>query len=316
MDEQLASSAGPARSLSQEHLADHPSYSRRDMDPLIGIDTSRHNWPQGVPFGLLGRLNRMGVRFLIARASLGTIPDPAFAPSRHRAAGRGWQPGGYHFLYPGVDPAAQAEAYLRQLDASGGPRLLCELDVEYSRDVGRPRLRDVDLWVERFRKEYPAQPLGVYSSRGIWASYGNPDITDLGFDYAWNALWPRGVDTPADLPERPPVAFGGEGRAELWQWGSLEVKSPTSDRILKLDGNAFYGSLAQLQALARPERPPLEERPAYRMAYNDAVGAVLQALAGLQLPGGTPAQRRGQEAALEAATSAVSELVLTTGGAG
>lgn len=283
------------------------------MEPIIGIDISRYQWPQGVPYGIQGRLHRMGVRFLIARASIGTTTDPSFEPNRKRADGRGWVPGGYHFLYPAVDGADQAETFLRQLDDTGGPRLLAELDVERNRGE-RPRLREVERWVERFRREYPRQPLGLYSSRSIWASYGNPDITDLGFDYAWNALWPRGVDTPADLPERPPVAFGGEGRAELWQWGSLEVKSPTSDRVIRLDGNAFYGSQAQLQALTRPDRPPITDRPAYRMAYNDTIGAALQALAALQLPGGTPAQRRGQDAALEAATQAVSELVLSAGG--
>lgn len=285
------------------------------MDPLIGIDISIYQWPQGVPFGIQGRLHRMGVRFLIGRATIGTTPDKSFPPNRARAAARGWVPGGYHFLYPGVDPERQAEAYLRVLDQTGGPRLLCELDVETNRGE-RPRLRDVDQWVERFRKEHPKQPLGLYTSRSIWGSYGNPDITSLGFDYLWQALWPRGVKTPADLPERPPTGFGGERRTPLWQWGSLEVKSPTSDRTIRLDGNAWYGSMAELEALTRPERPPLVERPAYRMAYNDTIGAALTALAGLALPGGTPAQRAGQEAALEAATDAVSELVLSTGGNG
>ena len=283
------------------------------MDPLIGIDISRYQWPQGVPYGIQGRLHRLGVRFLIARTSIGTTPDPSFEPNRKRAEGRAWVPGGYHFLYPGVDPERQAETYLRLLEQTGGPRLLCELDVETNRGE-RPRLRDVDRWVERFRRELPRQPLGLYTSRSVWGSYGNPDITDLGLDYIWQALWPRGVNTPADLPERPPTGFGGERRTPLWQWGSLEVKSPTSDRVLHLDGNAFYGSLDELRALTRPERPPLEERPAYRMAYNDTIGAALQALAALPLPGGTPAQRAGQEAALETASSAVSELVLSTGG--
>ena len=285
------------------------------MEPIIGIDISIYQWPQGVPFGILGRLHRMGVRFLIGRATIGTTPDKSFPPNRKRADARGWVPGGYHFLYPGVNAVAQAEAYLRVLDQTGGPRLLCELDVETNRGE-RPTIRQVDSWVERFRKEHPRQPLGLYTSRSIWGSYGNPDITDLGFDYIWQALWPRGVNTPADLPERPPAGFGGERRTPLWQWGSLEVKSPTSDRVIRLDGNAWYGSLAELEALTRPERPPLVERPAYRMAYNDTIGAALQALAGLALPGGTPAQRAGQEAALEAAKDAVSELVLTTGGAG
>lgn len=279
------------------------------MDPIIGIDLSRYNWSGGVPFDMLPRLQAKGVRFLIARATIGTTRDKSFRPNRNRGTFRSWVPGAYHFLYPGVDAADQAKAFCDYVtDTGGGQGLIMALDVEYNRGE-RPRLRDVRAWVDQYRERFPKHPLGVYSNRSTWGALGNPDVEDLGFDYAWHAYWPDGTDTPADLPDRPPVSFGGEGRSPLWQWGTLEVRTG-SGRMARLDGNAWYGTMQQLEDLANRERVPYPERPAYRKAYNDTVAAATKAVQALVLPDGTPAQVAGHTAAQDAATEAVSDLRL------
>lgn len=284
------------------------------MDPVLGIDLSEHNWRGGVPFGMLPKLNAKGVRFLIGRASIGTRVDPSFEPNRHRGTFRSWVPGGYHYLVDSIDPKDQAETFIGECRRTGGMEgLITVLDVEDDNRppiLNHPSLKAVRSWAREFKDAHPHHQLGVYSNQATWFRLGNPDVTDLGFDFVWNAYWPRGVNTPADLPDRPPLSFGGEGRAKLWQWGSLEVKG-ASGNTLHLDGNAWYGSMDALRDLATRDRPPIPERPAYRAAYNATVDASLAAIQALTAPAGAPpAALAGHDAAKEAAIDAVQALRL------
>lgn len=285
------------------------------MDPVVGIDLSEHNWRRGVPFGMLGRLHSQGVRFLFARASIGTVVDAAFDANRHRGTFRSWVPGAYHYLVQGIDGGNQEATFSAELSRTGGIEgLVTSLDVEDDNQppwLNHPTMKQVEDFVRAFKDDHPRHQLGLYSNQATWHRLGNPDYQDVGFDFVWNALWPRGVNTPADLPNQPPMSFGGAGRAPLWQWGSLEVKSFTGGNILHLDGNAWYGSLDDLRALGTRVGTPLPERPAYRAAYNAALDAALLAIQALSAPAGAPpAAKAGHDAAEGAAVDAVQALRL------
>lgn len=280
------------------------------MDPVIGIDLSEYNWRQGVPFGMLPRLNAKGVRFLIARATIGTRTDPSFAPNRHRGTFRSWVPGGYHYLTDGADPNAQADAFSEACRTTGGiDGLLTALDVEDDNTgpvLNHCTVKDVAQWAKRWRDDHPRHQLILYANLATWLRLGNPDIGSLGFDVLWQARWY--VDRPAELPPKPPRGFGGEP-SPLWQWGSLEVASQ-SNHVLHLDGNAWYGTLDGLRELAARDRTPMEDRPAYREAYNATIADVLAAIGKVPPATGKPAVVAGSTSALEAATSAVEDLKL------
>lgn len=286
---------------------------QQDQGPHLGVDISVHQWPKGVPFIMLPRLARAGVRFVTARASIGLATDPSFQENRHRTTFRGWPPGGYHYLSSEPDAKAQADVFMGELARTGGVeglRTICDVEADSG---GLPSLRAIRLFADRFHDQHPAHMLGLYSRASIWAQYGNPDITDLGYDYVWNASWPGGTHNGQDLPARPPISFGGEGRAPFWQWGTLHIPRPHKDD-LRLDGDAWYGTLDELRALGVRVRPPLTERPAYILANNAEVQAILASIASRPVPAGTPAQVAGTMAARDAATQAVSEQRITTGG--
>jgi GH25 family lysozyme M1 (1,4-beta-N-acetylmuramidase) len=277
------------------------------MDPIVGIDISEYQWRAGIPFGMLPRLNARGVRFLIARATIGTRPDPSFAPNRHRGTFRSWVPGGYHYLVDSIDPLAQEDAFSDECRRTGGiDGLLTALDVEDDNRgpiLNRVKLRDVAAWAKRWKDNHPLHQLILYTNLATWGRLGNPDAESLGFDLLWQARWY--VDNERELPERPPHGFGGM-RSPLWQWGSFDIKSQ-SGNMLHLDGNAWYGTLDGLREVAAVERKPLEDRPAYREAYNAQVAAALAALGGLTPATGKPAVVAGSTDALSAAIAAVEE---------
>lgn len=277
------------------------------MDPIVGIDLSQYNWPKGVPFGMLPRLHAKGVRFLIGRATIGTRPDPSFAPNRHRGTFRSWVPGGYHYLVDSVDPKAQADAFSDECARTGGiDGLLTALDVEDDNRgpiLNRVKLSQVAAWAKAWKDDHPRHQLILYTNLATWGRLGNPDAEALGFDVLWQARWY--VEDAEKVPSTPPRGFGGL-KTRLWQWGSLDIKG-ASGNTLHLDGNAWYGTLDGLRELAARERPPMEDRPAYREAYNAQVAAALAALGALTPATGKPAVVAGSTDALSAAIEAVEE---------
>jgi len=249
--------------------------------PILGIDASTYQGPRGMSFARFEALHAAGVRFGIFRATINATVDASCKVNLARADKLGWAVGSYHFLYPG-NADTQAELYAKHCGDG-----LAVLDVEQS---GVTR-RDVKDFVRRFRELRPKRPLGCYTSEGAWGHLtGNADGADL-FDYLWQARWTQlGTNERSDLPAAPPRAgFGGWRTAELWQYGAFRVKGYPA-----IDGNAWYGTLAELRALGTVPRPPLEERPRYREAYAAMLEAAEGAVTLVADPVGTgPAWAKG-----------------------
>ena len=234
---------------------------------ILGVDASKYQGLSGMSHQRFDSLDDAGVRFGIFRATIGTQRDRSCEENLKRAKGRGWVFGTYHFLVPG-DTDAQAEAYAAQLKSFGvyGDGLaVCDVE-----QAGLTSTM-VRRFVRRFRELRPDQPLGCYTSSYKWRSLtGNMDGADL-FDYLWNALWTqRSTRGKEDLPDTPPrVRYGGWKEARLWQYGMFRAQG------VRLDGNAFYGTIDELRDLGIKKAPPLKERPNYRKGYNAVIEKAL-----------------------------------------
>lgn len=270
------------------------------MAAVLGLDVSSENWSRGIPYRLLPRMHRAGIRFLMARASLGTVADPAFDDNRVKAFKRGWTPGAYHFM-KADDPVGQAEAFAKRINATGGPdNLLIAVDLE----AGTDSYADVRTFMERLRTLVRRHPIGLYTNQSTWVRLDNHDATNL-FDWLWQARWLLyHQKPPLEVPDFPPRGLGGLPTL-MWQPGPYEFAGH------RLDGDAFYGSADDLKMLAsQRDRVPLPERPAYRKGYNAMILSAQIAISGATVADGFPAFRAGVQAAREDAIQAVRELIL------
>jgi hypothetical protein len=146
--------------------------------------------------------------------------------------------------------------------------------------------------VRRFCEVVSAETPGnlyIYTGAGYWYAIGNPHMAGL-VDGLWQARWDgrRHMLEKPNLPPAPPRAgFGGwAGRPRLWQFGALHYR--VNGKSHSIDGNAFYGSDADLRELfiVRKGRPPLEERANYRAGYEAYLASAVEAVAPLPVPEG------------------------------
>ena len=249
-----------------------------------GIDLSHWQGEQGLPIAHWTRLQACGVRFAIIKATQGTgYVDPALGANLKRARSNGILTGVYHFMERGL-ALAQADHFLRTTRAANGgdlAGLLLVGDVERvptATTADDPDWRTVRGFFNRLAAKAPKPFRYVYSSAGYWGAIGNPDGQGLGsIDGLWQARWDgeRHTCKTPNLPPSPPRAgFGGWGQTAMWQYGMLRYSVPNG--MKRIDGNAFYGSIAELRDLfdGRVSRSPLQARPQYRRGYNAAITAL------------------------------------------
>lgn len=239
---------------------------------ILGADISYYQGANGMSGPQWDQLHAQGGRFVGIRATIGRGKDSAFSANVQRAEARDIIATGYHYLLPG---SGEAQG---RLAAEVIGDLPAWLDVEES-GVHRS---DVIQFARAFRSARPRGFLGVYSSAYKWrALTGNMDATEL-FDGCWNALWTeRGTESTKTLPaNEPKPRWGGFHDSLWWQFGALHLKHAI------LDGDAFYGSMADLREALGQKVTPLEQRPNYRKAYNLTVDAMLQAALAAAAPVG------------------------------
>ncbi len=226
--------------------------------PKLGVDLSHWQGSGGMAQGRWDALKSCGVRFAIMKATQGTsFVDDAFAVNLRRAKARGFEVGAYHFLQHG-SPVAQARHFLQTVRQANGGTLkdiLLVVDVERvptKTTADDPRGPDVEGFLRHLAKEAPNRTRLVYTGIGYWGQIGNPKLAHLTHGL-WLASWPGGPHYCKDpkLPDRAPLRqFGGwSKRPDIWQFGLLRYSGN------RIDGNAFYGSMAELQALFRGKAP-------------------------------------------------------------
>ena len=220
-------------------------------DVLLGCDVSEWqvvvDWP---------RVRASGVTFALARVSYGAAyPDRYYAANRVGIPAAGLIPGGYHFLTPGGDAGAQADLFCNLAD----PAALHALDVE------RAGL-DVEGWVARYRVHHPTHPLIVYTGRDLWrAAAGELNGGTIG------PLWLAGTVPNGYVPGAGSLpglwAEAGPGPYGALPWGGWRaaalVQFTESGRVpgitTPVDGDAFFGTAADLHALTGAADMPLTD---------------------------------------------------------
>lgn len=201
-----------------------------------------------------------------------TFQDPQHQNNRRGVQVAGLVPVAYHYLYgsaeyvknPGLW-AAQADWYCKLVD----PDAVHVLDVEAP--LADPGL-GVAAWVTAYRKHFPTHPLVIYTNRGMWVNRSH--VTDR-----WPAgvgVWHAGYRDGLYISAKGTIAAQwaaisgvtnsaaglGAPACQLWQ---ITDHASVPGVAGLCDGNAFQGTLAQLQALAGaappPPKPPKPDDP-------------------------------------------------------
>jgi len=270
------------------------------MNPLLGVDVSVYQGAKGLPVGMVTKLKAKGIDFVIARASVGVANDTAFVTTIHRCMDAGLDVGAYHFLTDGPAGQRQADVFAQQVRRVGktpdGILLVCDFEASASNHPSWQQAKD---WAKRMAVNVgPDRQLGIYSSRSNAGRVHNPDATGL-FDYLWNAYWNNREDLDnheQSLPSSPPrPGYFGFKEARLWQYGPCKVKAPRTGRQLSYDGDAFYGSIADLRRMGGKRTVPLVERPDYAVGHNTAVATIIAAVTSMTPPAGNNTTLAGWE---------------------
>jgi GH25 family lysozyme M1 (1,4-beta-N-acetylmuramidase) len=214
---------------------------RRDRARVRGIDVSHHNGDIDYADVL-----DAGRSFVFIKATQDTtFRDPMFETNVQRARQAGVLTGAYHFFDYTLDGAEQADHFIDHIERAGGPVgwLPPVVDIECWRPSGisthvtsAARLHD---FIARMYERTGRLPI-VYTSVFMWDQVMG-ESTAFGDLPLWAACW--GCASP------PSLATGWD-RWHFWQTGVDRIP-----RVGPLDGNRFYGSTADLDALVlRPFR--------------------------------------------------------------
>jgi hypothetical protein len=242
-----------ARALVTRLAPSQPVPERLPGNVLFGPDVSQF---QGVV--LWSQVRASGCRIGGYKVSEGrTYQDPQHQNNRRNAPAAGLVPLGYHYMsgvgYAGRPDlvAAQADWYCSLVD----PAAIHALDVEAPAPA--PGL-DVDTWVARYFTHFPRKTLTVYSNHGMWTARSHvTSRVPAGRVVTWHAGVGDGYYTSASgslagewaaaSSLRDSMAQLGFPPARLWQFTD-HAAVPGVNGLC--DGNAFQGTLAELQALA------------------------------------------------------------------
>lgn len=276
----------------------------------LGIDASIWQGSGGMPEARFRRLAAAGITFGVFRATFGGALDRSWSRNVKRSRAAGIMPGAYAFLTGSDDGRDQATVFHRIVRKELAAGLLVWLDVESNPSGPDAEVRDVVRWLKRWRELAGDHPVMIYTSRGYWLSLGNPDVAELADGVALAYWTQRRTDAAADLPDRAPrPRMGGWSRATFWQYGTWRGSGGP------IDGDAFYGTAAELRAVAGKRAPALEDRPGYRKGYAAAL-AELHALVARSTPAGDagPAFRAGWGEAIADALADLEDLTVDDAG--
>ena len=194
------------------------------MIELIDVSTYQPviDWPKVAASGVVG---------MYARSVWGSSPDSRSVQHRAGAKSAGLATGSYGVIVEGLDPTAQALAYVQQrMNDEALPPML---DLERGPSK---QLAAAEVWCEVVEAALGRSCI-VYTGDGWWQSVGNPPMSPLGARPLVLAAY---VEDPARFV--PPAWRDWT----LWQYtgtGRVEGVSGNVDR------SRFRGTLAELHAL-------------------------------------------------------------------
>jgi Glycosyl hydrolases family 25 len=201
-------------------------------DRWLIADTSEHNG--NVP---MWALHEAGIRGVINRASIGTQADDWYPHNTAEAGKMGLAQFSYHYLWPDVDPVAQAVKFVACANGSPG---YC--------DVEQPGLTYAEVVAFENKAAALMQQafLGTYTNYQSWHNMLRNPNGDVLPGELWLAQWVVGHLQVSAFPRNLPFPnprFGGWGVPRLWQMG-IGILNGHS-----YDVSVFHGTQAQLNSL-------------------------------------------------------------------
>jgi GH25 family lysozyme M1 (1,4-beta-N-acetylmuramidase) len=232
----FASACGDSASPSggREHVTSSTSEALVDVcagpSTVQGIDVSHY---QGTIDWAAEKAR--GREFGIASVGDGTYQDPTFATNWNAMKAAGVIRGAYQFFEPAGDPVQQADILIGKVGVLGDGDLPATLDVETAGgQSGATIAAHIRTWSDRVEQATGRKPM-IYTGPYFWeASVGSSA-------FAANPLWI--ADYGVTCPKLPTPWTG----FKFWQYG---------DSGGTLDVDVFNGTLAELQAFARPPNAP------------------------------------------------------------
>jgi hypothetical protein len=270
------------------------------------VDVSAYQGTGGAP---IAKLVKAGAKAIIMRASIGTQPDVAVDENAQACIAAGIPFGFYAFAYPGLAAPDQARAFWKACSKYVKPDTALVYDAERGQAAAR-----ADNFAKELRQLIGAdRQLTLYTSYGYWRSKGNPDATG-DYDALWLAYYTeRGQNLDAKL-DTSSVDFRVHGLA------GFRLAAMVQFGPLRLDGHAYDGDLYGLDISTwrkvlgdgdpSPVRPPVDQRPRYRLGANKYLDALIANAKLLDVPdpGNGPAWEVGVGDAKADAIDALTQL--------
>jgi GH25 family lysozyme M1 (1,4-beta-N-acetylmuramidase) len=229
--------------------------------PIFGIDV-HPEYQRKLNFE---RARAEDYEFCVVKATEGPYRDgDGYVPSGfkqffRRAEKEGFVMGAYHFLVA-TPPKAQAEHFLRTIEAVGGPEdkiLMVDFEEHPNRAL-TPGNEHLDGFVAELRRRVGDHPIVIYAGKGFWTS-GHPsgDFDRYGADVAWDAYYlhmdpvrPRRFYADSEHTFHQADLPWGWGR----RWGEVEPffwQFTPAGKVagMNIDVNAYRGTQEQLLRL-------------------------------------------------------------------
>lgn len=272
------------------------------------VDVSQYQGVGGAP---IGKLVAAGAKAIIMRASIGTQPDAAVDENANACIKAGIPYGFYAFAYPGLAAPDQARAFWKACGKYVKPDTALVYDAERGQAANR-----ADNFSHELRQLHGQdRQHTLYTSYGYWRSKGNPDATG-DYDAMWLAYYTeRGQNLDAKL-DTSSVDFRVHGLA------GFRMAAMVQFGPLRLDGHAYDGDLYGLDISTwrkvlgdgdpSPQRPPIDQRPRYRLGANKYLDTLIANAKLLDVPdpGNGPAWEVGVGDAKQDAIDALTALHL------
>ena len=201
-------------------------------DQVKGIDVSHNNgtvdWK---------KIAASGIGFAFAKATEGdAFLDPQFDANYNGIQSNGIICGAYHFFRPGKNAQAQAESFLKTVQALKPVDLMPALDVEVNDNkAASDTIAGIQLWMDTVAVGLNSRPI-LYTSASFW----NANLGGTG-QFADYPLWV--AHYTSDPQPNIPKGFSGYA---IWQFTEQGAVSGVSGNV---DLNRYNGSVNDLRRL-------------------------------------------------------------------
>lgn len=233
-----------------------------DTVTLYGVDVSNNNWTSVEECqSFIASLGAQGYSWVEAKVSEGNYYSDPFWPATLQACQSASLPViGYHYANASSDPASQVQTFIGN---HGGNVVMIDFEAN-SGDIN-------DFWnlVNAFNAAGVDVALS-YIPQWYWQQIGSPDLSQvpglISSSYYESGTFGSIEYSDAGGDTGPGWTPYGGATPIIWQFTDGDIVAGKS-----VDGNAFKGSLAQLQALLTGATPVTQPDPTLAVVQDNQV---------------------------------------------